>query len=175
MHNKVNGLLSVTVSNIVLFNNSFCTANNRFERFFRQSRNLVISQSNLAGNGRTLHTTTNSKIWMMNMDNRWEISKCPLHRVYDASAVHMGRICTSCCRSRKRSGQNSNANTKKCVKRVIKIGGVGRGIYFARNILKATAHAIALIASAIRRLHNGVMGSGKKILGRKESGVIIAI
>ncbi|MHB8337415.1 MAG: sialate O-acetylesterase [Ignavibacteriaceae bacterium] len=37
---------------------------------------VLTGQSNMAGNGRTPDTTTNPKIWMINMDNRspenWE-------------------------------------------------------------------------------------------------------
>ena len=112
---------------------------------------VLAGQSNMEGNGRTPDTTTNSKIWMMNMDNRWEIAQNPLHRVYEAAAVaYENDMFQLLPKSQKNWKEFQRKYEEMREESKLKpIGRVGPGMFFARNILKATDHAVALIPCAL--------------------------
>ena len=47
---------------------------------------VLAGQSNMQGAGRSPDTLTDSKLWMMNLDDRWMVARCPLHRIFEATA-----------------------------------------------------------------------------------------
>jgi sialate O-acetylesterase len=112
---------------------------------------VLAGQSNMQGAGRTPDTLTDPKIWMMNLDNRWMVARCPLHRIFEATAPAYANA------SYQLSGdpEKSIVKTRQffreqaIISRRKPIGGVGPGIYFARQVLASTGRPIGLIPCAL--------------------------
>lgn len=128
---------------------------------------ILAGQSNMAGNGRTPDTATNPKIWMMNMDNRWKIAKCPLHRDYEASAFAYEKDMYQLLPKSEQNWAKFERQYEQLRERskLKPIGRVGPGIYFARNILQATNNSVALIPCALGGSSMEQWDPAKKSLG----------
>ena len=112
---------------------------------------VLAGQSNMAGNGRTPDSATDHRIVMLNMDDHWMPAQNPIHRVYEASAFAYEKDMYDLLPASQKDWTKFREQYKKTREQSKKepIGGVGPGIYFARDVLKATNRAIGLIPCAI--------------------------
>jgi len=112
---------------------------------------VLAGQSNMQGAGRTPDTLTDSKIWMMNMDDHWMVARCPLHRIFEATApayeIAACQLSADPEKTMEKTRQIFRENAKKS--RLNPIGGVGPGIYFARHVLANIGRPIGLIPCAL--------------------------
>jgi peptidoglycan/xylan/chitin deacetylase (PgdA/CDA1 family) len=112
---------------------------------------VLAGQSNMQGAGRTPDTLTDSRIWMMNMDDHWMVARCPLHRIFEATApayeIAYYQLSADPEKSLEKTRQFFREQAKKS--RRNPIGGIGPGIYFARHLLANTGRPIGLIPCAL--------------------------
>jgi hypothetical protein len=112
---------------------------------------VLAGQSNMQGAGRTPDTLTDPKIWMMNLDNRWMVARCPLHRIFEATApayeIASYQLSGDPGKSMEKTRQFFREQA--IISRQKPIGGVGPGIYFARQVLASTGRPIGLIPCAL--------------------------
>ena len=112
---------------------------------------VLAGQSNMDGNGRTPDTSTNSKIMMLGLDNRWVRAQNPLHRIYEAAAPAYELTIREFpwYREMDKDKVREELTKKSEESKKHPIGGVGPGIYFARRIFDQTDRPIALIPCGI--------------------------
>ncbi len=151
MINKINTLIFLT---IILFYPIILLAQKKVDSNFCPVKAdiwVLAGQSNMEGNGRTPDTTTNPRIWMLNMDDRWMIAKNPLHRVYEASAFAYEKDMFELLPKSQQNWDKFKKHYSELHEKSEKepIGRVGPGIYFARNIIQATNLKIGLIPCAL--------------------------
>jgi peptidoglycan/xylan/chitin deacetylase (PgdA/CDA1 family) len=112
---------------------------------------VLAGQSNMQGAGRTPDTLVDPKIWMMNLDDHWMVARCPLHRIFEATApaypIASFQLSADPEKTIEKTRQFFREQAKKS--REKPIGGVGPGIYFARHVLAATGRPIGLIPCAL--------------------------
>ena len=112
---------------------------------------ILAGQSQMQGAGRTPDTTSNSNIWMLNMDDRWMNAKSPLHRIFEAKAPAFEKGWCGLLPEPMKNSDEAHAQYKLLAEQSKKnpVGGVGPGMYFARHIYKHTGRSIGLIPSAL--------------------------
>jgi len=112
---------------------------------------VLAGQSNMQGAGRTPDTLVDDRIWMLNMDSRWMVGQCPVHRIYEspapAYAIAQYELSNEPGKSLKQSFDRFSELSEQS--RIKPIGGVGPGIYFARHVIEHTGRPIALIPAAL--------------------------
>jgi peptidoglycan/xylan/chitin deacetylase (PgdA/CDA1 family) len=112
---------------------------------------VLAGQSNMQGAGRTPDTLTDTKIWMMNLDDRWMVAREPLHRIFEATApaypIAFYQLWGNPEKSLEKARQFFREQAP--ISRQKPIGGVGPGMYFARHVLAGTSRPIGLIPCAL--------------------------
>ena len=112
---------------------------------------VLAGQSNMQGAGRSPDTLTDSKLWMMNLDHRWMVARCPLHRIFEATAPAYEIASYQLSGDPEKSMEKTRQffSEQSILSRRKPIGGVGPGLYFARHVLASTGRPIGLIPCAL--------------------------
>jgi peptidoglycan/xylan/chitin deacetylase (PgdA/CDA1 family) len=112
---------------------------------------VLAGQSNMQGAGRTPDTLMDPQIWMMNLDNQWSQARCPIHRIFEAKAPAYALAWHELNGDKEKGFESTRAMFKRNAERskYDPIGGVGPGIYFARQLHEHTGRPIGLIPCAL--------------------------
>ncbi len=112
---------------------------------------VLAGQSNMQGAGRTPDTATNPNIMMLNMDNKWMVAREPLHRIFEATALAYEKDYFGLLPDSMKDWDKWHIQYLKFreMSKEKPMGGVGPGMFFARNVYDATKRPIALIPCAL--------------------------
>jgi len=112
---------------------------------------VLAGQSQMAGAGRTPDTLTDSRIMMLNMDDKWMVAKNPLHRIFEATAPAYEKGFFELLPENMKDWDKAHAQFQMLAQlsKTNPVGGVGPGLYFAKHILEHTNRTIALIPCAL--------------------------
>jgi sialate O-acetylesterase len=112
---------------------------------------VLAGQSNMQGAGRTPDTLTDRAIWMMNMDDQWMVARCPLHRIFEATAPAYPIAFYQLWGNPEKSIEKTRQYFKEqsVISHQHPIGGIGPGMYFARHIKAVTGRPVGLIPCAL--------------------------
>jgi len=110
---------------------------------------VLAGQSQMAGAGRTPDTLTDSRIIMLNMDNKWITAKNPLHRIFEAAAPAYESNFIELLPDSSKANAHEQFKLLSEMSKKSPVGGVGPGLYFAQKILNETGRPVALIPCAL--------------------------
>lgn len=114
---------------------------------------ILAGQSNMQGAGRTPDSTSDARLWMLNMDGRWMQARNPLHRIFEAKelAYELGFYELNAARLPNRDSFHLEflRNGEQSRKNPYAVSGVGPGLYFGKRIVEATGQPVGLIPCAL--------------------------
>lgn len=111
---------------------------------------VLGGQSNMQGVGRAFDDYENPKIMVFGLDDRWEVAREPLHRLFLAKAPVYEAFWFKFNRANFPSDAAACQafEAQRAQEKIAPSQGVGPGLFFAREILAATGRPVGLIPCA---------------------------